>query len=221
MRTPSTLVLAAVATIAIPVVVSAQVEEGLSACADVEDTLQRLACYDELASSVGLEPPEVVPIPEAYASREDDTPPTVDELPERGVWETTVESDDDGEPVAVRLSSWAVSGASTEGYAVSMAISCRRGRTTLSIRWEDYLGSWTSIAATLDEERAGTREWNLSTDARTSFYSGRTVAFINSMIDADSASFEVTPYGRTAVKVQFDTSELGQAFEPWRGLCRR
>jgi len=209
------------AVIAVSGIAAAQVEDALSACADVDDTLQRLACYDELAASVGLSPPEVVPIPEAYVPREDETPPTVDELPERGVWETTVENDDDGEPVAVRLHSWAISGASTEGYAISMAISCRRGRTSLSIRWEDYLGSWTSIAAVLDEERVGRREWGLSNDGRSSFYSGRTVAFINDMIDADVATFEVTPYARTLVTAQFDTSGLGDAFEPWRGLCRR
>ena len=207
--------------IAVPAMATSQVEDGLSACVDVEDTLRRLACYDELAASIGLAPPEVVPIPEAYAVREDDTPPTVDELPERGIWEATVENNDDGEPVAVRLLSWAISGASTEGYAISMTISCRRGRTSLSIRWEDYLGSWTSISARLDDERARTREWNLSTDGRSSFYSGRTFAFINDMIQADVATFEVTPYARAAVTAQFDTSGLGESFEPWRGLCRR
>jgi type VI secretion system protein VasI len=200
---------------------SAQIEDGLAACADVGDTLARLACYDELATSAGHEPPEVVPIPEAFAGRGDDGPPRPDELPERGIWETGVEYDEDSEPVAVNISSWAVAGASTEGYAVSIAIACRRGRTSLSIRWEDYLGSWTRVSAMLGDGRPRTRDWNLSSDGRSSFYPQRTVAFIDDLIATDRATFEVTPYSRSPVVVQFDTSGLGEAFEPWRELCRR
>ena len=125
----------------IPLYAIAQTDEGLAECAAVDDTLRRLACYDELASSVGLEPPEVIAIPEAYAYRPDDSPERAVDLPATGEWAETVATDADGEPTSVSLSSWAVAGASTEGYAISMTISCRRGRTSLSVGWQDYLGS--------------------------------------------------------------------------------
>ncbi len=203
----------------LPFSAGAQTEQGLADCAEIEDTLPRLACYDELASSVGLEPPEVVAIPEAYASRIVDMPSSASELPATGEW--TVSVDADGDPVSVSFSSWAVSGASTEGYAIAMTISCRRGRTSLSVRWEDYLGSWASISTRIGNEEAGTRDWNLSTDGRSAFYPARTVAFITDIIEAGSVSFEVTPFARTAVAARFDTSGLGEAFDPFRQLCRR
>ena len=200
---------------------NAQPEQGLADCAAIDDTLRRLACYDELASSVGLEPPPVIAIPEAYANRTDDSPDLAADLPATGEWTTSVEADSDGDPTAVALSSWAVAGASTEGYAISLTISCRRGRTTLSVRWEDYLGSWADISTRIGTEEAGTRQWNLSTDGRSAFYPGRTLALIEDLVEAGSVTFGVTPYSRTAITADFDTSGLGAAFDPWRQICRR
>jgi type VI secretion system protein VasI len=216
-----TLIWRVVALTVIPFSVTAQSDEGLAECAAVEDTLLRLACYDELASSAGLEPPPVIAIPEAYADRSQDTPERAAELPATGEWMESVERDSDGDPTAVSLSSWAIAGASTEGYAISMTISCRRGRTSLSVRWVDYLGSWTEIATRIGVEPAGTREWNLSGDGRSAFYPGRTLAFIENMAEAGSVSFEVTPYSKRPVIADFDTSGLGDALAPWRQMCRR
>ncbi len=206
---------------ALPLTAGAQTEQGLADCAEIEDTLSRLACYDELASSVGLEPPEVIAIPAAYAPQADDTPATAAEIPATGEWTVSVESDDDGDPAAVSLASWAVSGASTEGYAIAMTISCRRGRTSVSVRWEDYLGSWADITTRIGAEDTNVRRWNLSTDGRSSFYPSRTLSFIEQIIDAGSVSFEVTPYVKNAISAEFDTSGLGEAFDPWRQICRR
>jgi type VI secretion system protein VasI len=205
----------------IPCSAGAQTEQGLADCATVDDTLQRLACYDELASSVGLEPPEVIAIPEAYALQRDEAPASAGEIPATGEWTVSVDSDSDGDPSAVTLSSWAVSGASTEGYAISLTISCQRGRTGLSIRWQDYLGSWTDVTTQIGTERPNMRRWNLSADGRSSFYSGRTLSFIASLIEAGNVSFEVTPYVESPVVAEFDTSGLGEAFAPWHELCRR
>jgi len=206
---------------AIPCAVGAQAEQGLADCAEVDDTLQRLACYDELASSVGLEPPEVVAIPAAYALQRDEAPASAGEIPATGEWGVSIDSDSDSDPTAVTLSSWAVSGASTEGYAISLMISCQRGRTALSVRWQDYLGSWTDVTTRIGTERPNMRRWNLSTDGRASFYSGRTLSFIASLIEAGKVSFEVTPYVKPPVIAEFDTSGLGEAFAPWGEICRR
>jgi len=65
------------------------------------------------------------------------------------------------------------------------------------------------------------RRWNLSADGRPSFYSGRTLSLIESLIDAGSVSFEVTPYVKPPVTAEFDTSGLGEAFSPWGEICRR
>ena len=206
---------------AMPCSASAQAEQGLADCAEVDDTLQRLACYDELASSVGLEPPEVIAIPAAYALQRDEAPASVGEIPATGEWTVSVETDSDGDPSAVSLASWAVSGASTEGYAISLTISCRRGRTALSVRWQDYLGSWTDITTRIGTERSNMRRWNLSSDGRSSFYPSRTLTFIADIVEAGSVSFEVTPYVKPLVVAEFDTSGLGEAFAPWGEICRR
>ena len=206
---------------AMPCSVGAQTEQGLADCAEVDDTLQRLACYDELASSVGLEPPEVIAIPAAYALQRDEAPASAGEIPATGEWTVSVETDSDGDPSAVSLASWAVSGASTEGYAISLTISCRRGRTALSVRWQDYLGSWTDITTRIGTERSNMRRWNLSSDGRSSFYPSRTLTFIADIVEAGSVSFEVTPYVKPLVVAEFDTSGLGEAFAPWGEICRR
>jgi hypothetical protein len=204
-----------------PFAANAQSDQGLAECASVDDTLRRLACYDEYASSTGLEPPPVIAIPEAYANRTDDSPERAMDLPATGEWTTSTELDSDGVPTSVALSSWAVAGASTEGYAISMTVSCRRGRTTLSVHWEDYLGSWANISTRIGADEAGTRQWNLSIDNRSAIYPGRTLVLIGNLIEAGSASFRVKPYAKTEVIAEFDTSGLGAAFEPWREICRR
>ncbi len=206
---------------AMPCSAGAQAEQGLADCAEVDDTLQRLACYDELASSVGLEPPEVIAIPAAYARQRDEAPASAGEIPATGEWTVSVETDSDGDPSAVSLASWAVSGASTEGYAISLTISCRRGRTALSVRWQDYLGSWTDITTRIGTERSNMRRWNLSSDGRSSFYPSRTLTLIADIVEAGSVSFEVTPYVKPLVVAEFDTSGLGEAFAPWGEICRR
>jgi hypothetical protein len=61
----------------------------------------------------------------------------------------------------------------------------------------------------------------MSTDGRSSFYTGRTLSFIASLIEAGSVSFEVTPYVKPLVVAEFDTSGLGEAFSPWGEICRR
>lgn len=206
---------------AMPCSAGAQAEQGLADCAEVDDTLQRLACYDELASSVGLEPPEVIAIPAAYARQRDEVPASEGEIPATGEWTVSLETDSDGDPSAVSLASWAVSGASTEGYAISLTISCRRGRTALSVRWQDYLGSWTDITTRIGTERSNMRRWNQSSDGRSSFYPSRTLTFIADIVEAGSVSFEVTPYVKPLVVAEFDTSGLGEAFAPWGEICRR
>ncbi len=100
-----------------------------------------------------------------------------------------------------------------------MVIRCRRKKTDLYVRWQDYLGSWAYVRTRVGDDDIGTRQWNLSTDGRATFYPRGAVEFIENVIEAGSVQFEVTPYVKTAVTAVFDTSELGDAIGSLREAC--
>ncbi|MCZ6476065.1 MAG: type VI secretion system-associated protein TagO [Gammaproteobacteria bacterium] len=183
-----------------PFTVCAQSEQGMAQCVAITNSLDRLACYDEQAISLGFEVTALIVI-------------------EPGTWAVSEVSNTAADPSSVTITSTAVSGTSSEGDAISMVIRCRRKKTDLYVRWEDYLGSWAYVRTRVGDDDLGTRQWNLSTDGQSTFYPRGAVNFIENVIEAGRVEFEVTPYVKTAVIVVFDTSELGDAIGPLREAC--
>ena len=185
-----------------PVTVCAQSEQSIAQCAAIVDSSERLTCYDEHAISLDLEVTALIEV-------------------EPGTWTAAPDPSPTADPSSVAVTSEAVSGTSSDGDAISMVIRCRRNRTDLHIRWQDYLGSWANVRTRVGDDDIGTSQWNLSTDGRSTFYPRRAVEdFIEDMIEAGSVQFEVTPYVKASVTAVFDTRELAEAIEPLREACR-
>ncbi len=192
----------------LPFTVCAQTEQSMAQCVAIMDDLERLACYDEHAISVGLEVTALIPIEPGTLTVSTDVNTAADPS-----------ANPSTEPSTVTITSYSVSGTSSEGDAITMVMRCRRNRTELYIRWQDYLGSWAYVRTRVGGDDRGTRQWNLSADARSSYYPRGTVGFIEDMIEAGSAEFEVTPYVQDPVTAVFDMSELGNAIGPLREAC--
>ncbi len=192
----------------LPFTVCAQTEQSMAQCVAIMDDLERLACYDEHAISVGLEVTALIPIEPGTLTVSTDVNTAADPS-----------ANPSAEPSTVTITSYPVSGTSSEGDAITMVMRCRRNRTELYIRWQDYLGSWAYVRTRVGDDDRGTRQWNLSADARSSYYPCGTVGFIEDMIEAGSAEFEVTPYVQDPVTAVFDMSELGNAIGPLREAC--
>ena len=192
----------------LPFTVCAQTEQSMAQCVAIMDDLERLACYDEHAISVGLEVTALIPIEPGTLTVSTDVNTAADPS-----------ANPSAEPSTVTITSYPVSGTSSEGDAITMVMRCRRNRTELYIRWQDYLGSWAYVRTRVGDDDRGTRQWNLSADARSSYYPRGTVGFIEDMIEAGSAEFEVTPYVQDPVTAVFDMSELGNAIGPLREAC--
>ena len=192
----------------LPFTVCAQTEQSMAQCVAIMDDLERLACYDEHAISVGLEVTALIPIEPGTLTVSTDVNTAADPS-----------ANPSTEPSTVTITSYAVSGTSSEGDAITMVMRCRRNRTELYIRWRDYLGSWAYVRTRVGDDDRGTRQWNLSADAQSSYYPRGTVGFIEDMIEAGSAEFEVTPYVQDPVTAVFDMSELGNAIGPLREAC--
>ena len=183
-----------------PFTVCAQSEQSLAQCAAMMGNSERLACYDEQAISLGIEVTALV-------------------LLEPGVLTVSAEPTAVGDPSNVTVTSNAISGTSSEGAVISMVMRCRSNKTELYIRWQDYLGSWAYVQTRVGDNDIGRRQWNLSTDGRTTFYPRRAEDFIEDVIAAGRVEFEITPYVKSAVTAVFDTSELGEAIGPLREAC--
>ena len=196
----------------LPFTVCAQTEQSMAQCAAITDDSERLACYDEHAISLGLEVTALIPIEPGTLMVSTDSNTAADAS-------TDPSSNPSTEPSTVTITSYSVSGTSSEGDAITMVMRCRRNRTELYIRWRDYLGSWAYVRTRVGDDDRGTRQWNLSADARSSYYPRGTVGFIEDMIEAGSAAFEVTPYVQDPVTAVFDMSELGDAIGPLREAC--
>ena len=196
----------------LPFTVCAQTEQSMAQCAAITDDSERLACYDEHAISLGLEVTALIPIEPGTLMVSTDSNTAADPS-------TDPSSNPSTEPSTVTITSYAVSGTSSEGDAITMVIRCRRNRTDLYIRWQDYLGSWAYVRTRVGDDDRGTRQWDLSADARSSYYPRGTVGFIEDLIEASSVEFEVTPYVQDPVTAVFDMSELGDAISPLREAC--
>ena len=191
-----------------PFTVYAQSDQAMAQCAAIIDSLERLACYDEQAISLGLEVTAIKLVEPGTLTVSADVNTVADPSTEPSA-----------EPSVVTVTSYAVSGTSSEGNAISMVIRCRRNETDLYVRWQDYLGSWAYVRTRVGDDDRGRRQWNLSADGRSSYYPRGTENLILDVIEAGSVEFEVTPYVKESVTAVFDLSELGDAIVPLREAC--
>ncbi len=177
-------------------------DKEIAACAIVEGDLSRLECYDTLAQRHGLNGPQAQPV----------------NVSGNGKWAVNVETNPIDDSKTVTLLLMADEGKNRWGRPIAMLVRCRSNETDLFIAWNDYLGSEADVLSRVGSDKARTRRWSMSTDKKATFHP-QPIAFLKSMMEADSLVTQVTPYNESPVTAVFDIKGLSEAIKPLRETC--
>lgn len=184
------------------VLASTPTDREIATCAVVEGDLSRLECYDTLAQKYGLEGPQSQPV----------------DISGNGKWSVEIKVNPIDDSKTVTLILVADDGKSRWNRPVVLLARCLSNETDLLIGWNDYLGREASVLTRVGSEEAVTRRWTMSTDSKATFHP-QPIAFIKSMMEADSLVAQVTPYNDSPVTAVFDIKGLSEAIKPLRETC--
>jgi type VI secretion system protein VasI len=182
---------------------AAVTNENVAQCAGMENSVQRLSCYDELAEANNLSK-KTVATPAAG----------------KGKWSTSTTTDpltDQSVYVAILT---AGTGRGRFGESIDLVVRCAKKTTDLYINWASFLGSEsTFVTHRVGKDKAVRQSWVVSTDHKSSFYPGSPVSTLKKMIDTNSFVVNVTPYSESPVTATFDISGASEALSDVRKGC--
>jgi hypothetical protein len=138
-----------------------------------------------------------------------------------GNWTLKEDTDPlDDSPVVI-LSNEASSGRVSLGDAPTLLLRCQKGRSEAYINWGTYLGSDGTIAVSYRIGSAPQQRsrWGMSTSNRATFFPGRDIDFIKSLVEADRLVAQVTPYSESPVTAIFDLAGIQDHIGKLREAC--
>lgn len=178
-------------------------QEALLKCQAEAKSDTRLACYDKLL------PPNAGDV----------SKPAVDV----GKWQVTTEISpvDDSENVYVGLfANNSIRSQFGETITPGLYIACREKKTALFINWGAYLGlNETTMLSRLDKQKAITKKWNISSDAKSVLYRGDVIEFVKALTKANVMFTQITPFNENPVSATFEVSGLSEALKPLQKAC--
>lgn len=176
------------------------VEEDLMKCVIKQDDVERLKCYDILASSV-------------------DSEKKMSNSPEMGKWLVEKKNNpiDDTQTATAVL--FAESGKSKWGRPIALIVRCMSNKTELYINWNDYLGNTARVLTRIDDQKAVTKQWSLSTNKQSSFYPRGTISFLKEIESSNKLVAQTTPYNENPITAIFDIRGSKKALQPIRKYC--
>lgn len=186
-----------------PMIASAAVEDKeIALCASKSGTVDRLACFDQLADKHGLAPKTVATTSTG-----------------KGKWQTSTKTD----PLTDKSVHLALLDADTGvgrfGEVVDMVVRCKDNTTELYINWNSYLGmDSTSVTHRIDKAQAVRSTWDVSTDHKSSFMRAP-IGALKQMAEGESFVASITPYGESPVTAVFDIKGAGAALQDIRKGC--
>ncbi|WP_176561387.1 type VI secretion system-associated protein TagO [Pseudomonas sp. ICMP 8385] len=188
-----------------PLVASAAIEDKqVALCASMSGSVERLACYDEIASTNNLAPKTVATTSAG-----------------KGQWSTSTSTDpltDKSIYIAILDAS---SGRGRFGDGIDLVVRCSKGQTDFYINWASFLGTESiSVTHRIGRAKAVKSSWVVSTDHKSSFFPGSPVASLKAMIGADTFVANVTPYSENPITATFDISGAGEAMKEIRTACK-
>ncbi len=192
-----------IAFLSVPVIAYAVDDKDFATCAAKPNTVERLACYDELATKSKLAP-AIEPTTSSGVGKWE-TFKDVDPLNDKQIHYAMLEAD---------------SGKGKYGGRVSMMVRCRDNKTELYINWNSYLGlNNTKTIYRLDKNPAQSSSWSLSTDKKAAFFPGSPVSLLKQMAESRSFVANVTPYNESPITATFNTEGAANALRDLRASC--
>ncbi|WP_417618347.1 type VI secretion system-associated protein TagO [Oceanisphaera sp.] len=197
------LILAAVTLAASATVTAEQVpSNSIAQCAMIGEDLPRLACYDQLAKTLGVNGRH------AMKARAGDT----------GKWVLDKQKNPIDDSRTVTLTLKADSGGSRFGKPITLVARCHSNKTEVLINWRAYLGSEANVTLRIGDGDASTSRWELLSDRQASYHS-TPIKMLKDLLAADKMVAQVTPFNVSPSIAIFDTSGLDQAIKPLRETC--
>lgn len=178
-------------------------KDDLAKCAATANSVERLACFDDLAKQAGV-----------VASTTDTSSPG------GGKWNTATNTDpmtDKSVYTAILLSD---NGKGRFGDPVALLLRCKDKKTEMFIAWSSYLGSDEArVTFRLDKEPAKTTAWSISTNGKATFYPSSPVSYLKKLVDGKSFVASVTPYHENSITAVFDITGADTALADIRKGC--
>ena len=186
-----------------PAFAAAVEDNEVATCAAKTNTVQRLACFDDMAKRHNLAP--------ASTARAAAAP---------GKWWTQTNTDPLNDKAVHIAGLSAESGRGRFGDTIGMVIRCKDNKTEMYINWESFLGTDSArITHRVGKEQAITSSWSVSTDHKASFFPGSPVPTLKRMLTETSFVANVTPYSESPITATFDLTGIEGALADIRSGC--
>lgn len=175
-------------------------------CTEIENSLERLACYDDEAGF---------------------NPEVKEEVVGSGDWLVRAETSkmDDSENVFLTLYSEEQTNCPYKSGRHSIQIACRENETNLWVIFgQCFMSSIQGkgrVTYRLDSEKAATRNFRQSNDnmALGLWSGGTAIPFIKKMIGHDRMIIRATPFSDSTVTGEYNIAGLEEAVQPLRDAC--
>lgn len=180
----------------------ADIKKDISLCTEKKGELTRLDCFDSVAIKYKL----------AKETKKQIIKGT-------GKWNVINQTNPLNDTNSVILTLVADSGLSKWNKSISLIARCKNNKTELYINWGSYLGRKARITTRIGKNKATTKNWDISTDSKASFYRGKTITLLRTMAKNEKAIFQVTPYNESPITAIFDIKGLNNALIPLAKEC--
>lgn len=189
--------------IALSVHSMADISNDLATCSSMSGDLDRLECFDGVASKNGLGGPKVV------------------KSGGKGRWatESSVDPIDDSATAnAVLLAS---DGFAPRGAHPAFYVRCASDTTQVFVNFSEYLGSRsTAVTYRVGKQEAVASTWSLSTNNQAAFMpQSGVIPFLRQMVTAEKLIIQTTPYGENPRTYVFDTTGAREALADIASTC--
>jgi len=166
--------------------------------AAIQNSVERLAAYDDLAAKLGVAPSSRVK----------------KEEPGRWSIDVTTSPVDDSQTVAGALLADTSIDSGFGQKQPTLILRYKEGRITAYVDFDIFLGS-DSIDATVryGKGSAEMETWSISTDSKAAFYMGDAMGFMKRLSKVDTFLIRVTPYNESPVTVTFSPGGVERVIE--------
>ncbi|MDR0656336.1 MAG: type VI secretion system-associated protein TagO [Treponema sp.] len=175
-------------------------EQELREAAAISNSFERIIHYDFILEKYGLKEKSAEP---AATTK----------------WAVSINSDPVDDSKIIIFMIYADSGTNRYGDKVRLVIRWKNGKNELYINWNDYMGSNPEVTLRVGQSEAETKEWNISTDNRTTFYPGYSgtaqLELIRKMLDSKTLVTRSTPYSENPITAIFDITGLRNIAEKY------